>query len=137
MSVWLPGSLRGGLSLSAALLPVRWAGFSLVVASRPLDVAASPVAEHRLLARWTSVVAARGLGSCGSRALGHRLNSWAARIYLLRGMWDLPRPGIEPVSPALAGGFFTTEPSEKPRNPHSYCPVRERELKVGLKSSNQ
>ena len=28
---------------------------------------------------------------------------------------DLPDPGIEPVSPALAGGFFTTEPSEKPK----------------------
>ena len=24
---------------------------------------------------------------------------------------DLPDPGIEPTSPALAGGFFTTEPS--------------------------
>ena len=23
---------------------------------------------------------------------------------------DLPGPGIEPVSPALTGGFFTTEP---------------------------
>ena len=22
--------------------------------------------------------------------------------------WDLPNPGIEPASPALAGGFFTT-----------------------------
>ena len=28
-------------------------------------------------------------------------------------MWDLPGPGIEPVSPALAGGFFTTEPPGK------------------------
>jgi len=28
-------------------------------------------------------------------------------------MWDLPRPGIEPVSPALAGRFFTTELPEK------------------------
>ena len=27
---------------------------------------------------------------------------------------DLPNPGIEPVSPALAGGFFTTEPLGKP-----------------------
>ena len=27
---------------------------------------------------------------------------------------DLPDPGIEPVSPALAGGFYTTEPPEKP-----------------------
>ena len=29
---------------------------------------------------------------------------------MLHGMWDLPRPGIEPVSPALAGGFLTTAP---------------------------
>ena len=27
---------------------------------------------------------------------------------------DLPGPGIEPASPALAGGFFTTEPPGKP-----------------------
>ena len=26
---------------------------------------------------------------------------------------DLPGPGIEPESPALAGGFFTTEPPGK------------------------
>ena len=25
-------------------------------------------------------------------------------------MWDLPGPGLEPVSPALAGGFLTTAP---------------------------
>ena len=29
------------------------------------------------------------------------------------GMWDLPGPGIEPVSPALAGGFLTTAPPGK------------------------
>ena len=29
-------------------------------------------------------------------------------------MWNLPRSGIEPVSPALAGGYFTTEPPGKP-----------------------
>ena len=31
---------------------------------------------------------------------------------------NLPDPGIKPMSPvfpALAGGFFTTEPSEKPK----------------------
>ena len=28
-------------------------------------------------------------------------------------MWELPRPGIEPVSPALAGGFLTTAPPGK------------------------
>ena len=29
-------------------------------------------------------------------------------------MWNLPGPGIKPVSPALAGRFFTTEPPRKP-----------------------
>ena len=28
-------------------------------------------------------------------------------------MWDLPRPGFEPMSPALAGGFLTTVPPGK------------------------
>jgi len=28
---------------------------------------------------------------------------------LLLSMWDLPRLRTEPMSPALAGGFFTTE----------------------------
>ena len=29
-------------------------------------------------------------------------------------MWDLPGPGLEPVSPASAGGFLTTVPPGKP-----------------------
>ena len=33
---------------------------------------------------------------------------------MLRGTWDLPGSEIKPVSPALAGGFFTTEPPGKP-----------------------
>jgi len=32
---------------------------------------------------------------------------------------DLPDPGIEPTSPALAGGFFTTKP---PGNPRTFFP---------------
>ena len=32
-------------------------------------------------------------------------------------MWDLPEPGLEPMSPALAGGFLTTAPPEKPHHP--------------------
>ena len=28
-------------------------------------------------------------------------------------MWDLPGPGLEPVSPALAGGFLITVPPGK------------------------
>ena len=57
----------------------------------PLTIAASLVAEHRL-------------SNCGSRA------------QLLRGMWDFPGPGLEPVSPALAGGFLTTAPPGKPQS---------------------
>ena len=33
-------------------------------------------------------------------------------------MWDLPGPGLEPVSPALAGGFLTTVPPGKLQNLH-------------------
>ena len=29
-------------------------------------------------------------------------------------MWDLPRPELKPLSPALAGGFLTTVPPGKP-----------------------
>ena len=62
----------------------------------PLTIAASLVAEHRLQARR--------LSNCGSR------------VQPLRGSWDLPRPGLEPVSPALAGRFSTTAPPGKPIN---------------------
>ena len=69
----------------------------------PLTIAASLVAEHRLQTRR--------LSSCGSRA------------QLPRGMWDLPRPGLEPMSPALAGRLPTTAPPGKP--------PRENILRVG------
>ena len=39
-----------------------------------------------------------------------------AQAQLLYDMWDLPGSGMEPVSPALAGRFFTTEPPGKPPN---------------------
>ena len=59
------------------------------------------VAEHGPWSARVLVVAACGLSSCGARA------------QLLRGMWDLPGPGLEPVSPALGGGFSTTVPQGK------------------------
>ena len=35
-------------------------------------------------------------------------------VLLLCGTWDLPGPRLEPMSPALAGGFLTTVPPGKP-----------------------
>ena len=75
----------------------------------------SLVAELGLLGLWASAVAARGLSSCGERALERSLSSCGALALLLRGMWDLPGPGLEPMSPALAGGFLTTAPPGKSR----------------------
>ena len=52
--------------------------------------------------------------AAGAPGSAHRLghcDSWAR---LLCSMWELPRPGIEPMSPALAGWFFITEPPGKP-----------------------
>ena len=60
----------------------------------------------RALGARASVVVAHRLSNCGLRALECRLSSCGARASLLCGMWDLPGPGLEPVSPALAGGFF-------------------------------
>ena len=70
----------------------KWRPLFIAV-RRPLTFAASPVAEHRLQTRR--------LSNCGSRAQSPS------------GMWDLPRPGLEPVSPALE--FSTTAPPGKPQ----------------------
>ena len=40
-------------------------------------------------------------------------------------MWDLPGPGHEPVSPALAGEFLTTAPPEKPTGWNIDCTWRQ------------
>ena len=72
----------------------KW-GPLLIVMRGPLTITASLAAEHRLQTCR--------LSNCGSRA------------QLLRGMWDPPRPGLEPVSPALAGRLSTTAPPGKPQ----------------------
>ena len=56
-----------------------------------------------------SVAAAVGLSHCDSWALEHRINSCDTRAYLLPSVLGLLGPGIEAVSPTLAGGFFTAE----------------------------
>ena len=40
-------------------------------------------------------------------------------------MWDLPGPGIEPVYPALAGGFPTTAPPGKSQQDGFFCLIFE------------
>ena len=87
-----------GLSLVAAsggrplFIAVR--GPLFIAVRGPFTIAALPVTGHRLQTRR--------LSSCGSRAQP------------LRGMWDPPRPGLEPASPALAGRLPTTAPPGKP-----------------------
>ena len=44
-------------------------------------------------------------------------------------MWDLPGPGLEPVSPALAGGFLTTAPPGKSQQP--YLKITYQEVVLG------
>ena len=56
-----------------------------------------------------------GPSSRGSRAPERRLSSCGARTQLLHGMWDPPGPGLEPMSPTLAGGLPTTAPPGKPQ----------------------
>jgi len=46
-----------------------------------------------------------------------------ARIQEQVAIQDLPDPGIKPMSPALAGRFFTTEPPGKPLA-SAYSPVK-------------
>ena len=105
----------GSSFLHAGFLQLRRAGATLRCSAWASHCSGFSRCGARALGTWASVVVARGLSSCGSRALEHRLSSCGARAQLLRGMWDLPGPGLEPVSPALlAGGFLTTAPPGKP-----------------------
>ena len=72
----------------------KWGPLFIAVRG-PLIIVASLAAEHRLQTRR--------LSNCGS---------W---VQPLRSMWDLPRPGLEPMSPALAGRLSTTAPPGKPQ----------------------
>ena len=86
-------------------------GFSLVVVCGLLIAAASLVMGHRLWGIGASVVVVCGLSGCSSQALEHRLSccgacSEACGIF----------PDQESNPGLLAGGFFTTEPPEKPES---------------------
>ena len=84
-----------------------WVGFSLVVVSESyflfvvcgLLIAVASSCEATTLGLM-------GFRSWGPQALGHKLSSWGTWAWLLHGMWDLPRPGIKPISSALTGDSF-------------------------------
>ena len=71
----------------------KWGPLFIAVRG-PLTVVASLVAEHKLQTRR--------LSNCGP---------WAQPLC---GMWDPPRPGVEPASPELAGRLSTAAPPGKP-----------------------
>ena len=99
----------------------KW-GLLFVGMCRLFIVVASLVGRAQALGAWASVVVARGLSSCVSRALELGLSSCGTRGYLLLGMWNLLGPGIEPVSPVLTGRFLSTVPPGKfPRNQFGLC----------------
>ena len=98
--------------------------YFLLAVYRLLTAGASFVAEHTLQGVQAShcrgFICCRahtpgraGFSKCSSQAPGYRLSSCGTKAYLLQDMWDLPGSGIKPMSPALAGRFFTSEPPGK------------------------
>ena len=94
------------------------------IAARGLSLVAASGGQSSLQCaglslQWLLLLPSRGsrcagFSSCGMWALERRLSSCDAQAQLLRGMWDPPWPGLEPVPPAPAGGFSTTAPPGKP-----------------------
>ena len=79
-----------------------------------LCVGFSQVVVCGLLIVLAQALGYAGFSICGSRALEPRLSSGSAWAQLPYGTWDLPRPGIELVSPALQGRLLTPGPPGKP-----------------------
>ena len=103
----------GSPLLHAGFLQLWWAGVTPHCGARASHCGGLSRCEAQALGAQASVVVAHGLSDCGSRAPEHRLSSCGAQAQPLHGMWDPPGPGLEPVSPALAGGLPTTVPPGK------------------------
>ena len=87
--------------------------FSIAVARGPLSTSGARASHFTASLVAGRGSGARGLRSCSARALERRLSSCCERTQLLRDMWDLPGSGLT-LSPALVGGFFSTEPAGEP-----------------------
>ena len=90
-------------------------GLLFVAVLRLTITVASPVWEQSLGSQ-PSIVPSHRLSNCGLWALEHRLRSCGTWALLLYSMQDLPRSGIKPVSPVLAGRFLSTVPPGKSKN---------------------
>ena len=103
----------GSLLLQARFLLLWWVGVTLHFSAGASHCSGFSC-RTQVLGAQASVVAARRLRSCGSWAPEWGVFiSCCAPAQLLHGMWNLPGPGIKPVSPARAGGFFFTGPPGK------------------------
>ena len=106
-----------GLRCCMQALVVASGGYSLVTMWGLLSAIASSVAEHALgcvdfshCGTWLWFLGS----STQAQQLGHT-------DLVVHGMWNTSRPGIRPMSPALAGKFFITEPSGKPQELTIFC----------------
>ena len=129
-----------GLSLVA-----ESGGYFLVAMHRLLIAVASHCSGFfcgaQALGAWASVVATCRISSCDLLFLGHaffsscstgplelwlmgprvcRLSRCGTWNLLLHSMWNPPRPGIEPMSPALARGFLSSVPPGKSFSPWDF-----------------
>ena len=136
----------GSLLLRAGFLSWQWKGLLSFAVHRLLTVVASRAVEHRFQARglqylqhrgsvvvvfgpwssWVSVAVSQGLSSCGTWAL------------VAHAMWNLPGPGIKPMSPALAGGFPSSVPPGKLSFKYCYPPSiwTQFQTQLGFQKSN-
>ena len=95
-------------------------GLSFSCGKRELLSSCSELASHRggFSCSRAQAVGHMGFSRWGPWALELGLNSCGSWGSLLHGMWALPGSGIEPVPPALPGGFFTAEPPGKSQRNH-------------------
>ena len=87
----------------------------------PQGLSAAAFLAHLGPTMSLSCAAQSGPGLCDPMNCNRLLHPWDSPgrdagvgcHFLLQGFF--PNPGIEPMSPALAGGFFTAEPPESPK----------------------
>ena len=99
---------NGSSLLHVGFLQLRRVGATLLCGEQASHCSGFSCCGTQALGARASAVVAHRLSSCGSQALELRLSSGGTQAQLLCGMWDLPRPWLKPVSPALAGRFLTT-----------------------------